>query len=367
MPYPHLREQTVDYGAAVTRRPAPPSPLAVMVIDDQATAREILAAIILSIDPMAEVHKFEYALEAISWAAANDVDLVLTDLRMPVMDGVEFIRRLRALPHCADVPTIVVTMLEERATRHAALDAGATDFLNKPLDKHEAVVRCRNLMTMRRQQKQLRDRAQHLQAQVELATVQLRDRELQTLFMLAKAGEFRDTDTGNHVIRVSRISGLIARQIDADEADVIETSALLHDIGKIGISDSILLKPGKLTQEEMAVMREHTNIGHLILSEGKTHFTSVGAEIAISHHERFNGSGYPKQLEGDAIPETGRIVAVADTLDALVSERPYKRPWSLADAFAYIAEQSGASFDPRCVRALLDRQTEVRQILESYR
>jgi two-component system response regulator RpfG len=367
MPYIHLNEQSIDYGTAATRRAAAPPPLSVMVVDDQATAREILAAIVLSIDPLAEVHKFEYPVEAIAWAAANDVDLVLTDLRMPVMDGVEFIRRLRALPHCADIPAVVVTMLEERATRHAALDAGATDFLNKPLDKHEAVVRCRNLMTMRRQQKQLRDRAQHLQAQVELATVQLRDRELQTLFMLAKAGEFRDTDTGNHVIRVSRISGLIARQIDADEADVIETSALLHDIGKIGISDTILLKPGKLTPEEMAVMREHTRIGHLILSEGKTHFTAVGAEIAISHHERFDGSGYPNGLAGDSIPVTGRVVAVADTLDALVAARPYKKPWTLADAFAYIAGQAGASFDPRCVRAVLDRQTDVRQILESYR
>ncbi|HEY5763747.1 MAG TPA: response regulator, partial [Rhodocyclaceae bacterium] len=288
MPLSHLTETLAASLASLTRGASTPSPFVVMVIDDQATAREILAAIVRSIDPQAQVHKFEHPVDAVSWAASNDVDLVLTDLRMPVMDGVEVIRRLRVLPHCDDVPMVVVTMVEERAIRHAALDAGATDFLNKPLDKHEAIVRCRNLMTMRGQQKLLRDRAQHLQMRVDQATVQLRNSELQTLFMLAKAGEFRDSDTGNHVIRVSQISGLIARAIKADEADIIETSALLHDIGKIGISDTILLKPGRLTAEEMDVMREHTRIGYSILLEGKTHYTEIGAEIAISHHERFD-------------------------------------------------------------------------------
>ena len=366
MPLSHLTETLAASLASLTRGASTPSPFVVMVIDDQATAREILAAIVRSIDPQAQVHKFEHPVDAVSWAASNDVDLVLTDLRMPVMDGVEVIRRLRVLPHCDDVPMVVVTMVEERAIRHAALDAGATDFLNKPLDKHEAIVRCRNLMTMRGQQKLLRDRAQHLQMRVDQATVQLRNSELQTLFMLAKAGEFRDSDTGNHVIRVSQISGLIARAIKADEADIIETSALLHDIGKIGISDTILLKPGRLTAEEMDVMREHTRIGYSILLEGKTHYTEIGAEIAISHHERFDGSGYPNRLVGDAIPVSGRVVAVADTLDALVATRPYKKAWPIADAFAYIAEQAGVSFDPLCVRAVLDRQSEVRQIIESF-
>lgn len=341
-------------------------PFEVLVIDDQATAREILAAIVLAIDPGARVHKIGHPSDALAWAASNDVDFVLTDFRMPVMDGVEVIRRLRALPHCEDIPMVVVTMLDDRNIRYSALEAGATDFLNKPLDQHECLVRCRNLMTMRRQQVLLRSRALDLQAQVEEATAELLERELQTLFMLAKAGEHRDSDTGNHVIRVSRLSGLIARQIGVAEPQVLETSALLHDIGKIGISDTLLLKPGRLTDEEMAVMRDHTRIGHSILSEGRTHYTAVGAEIAISHHERFDGSGYPNGLAGEDIPVSGRIVAVADTLDALVSQRPYKAPWPRQQAFAYIAEQAGQFFDPACVRALLDCEDAANRILDSY-
>lgn len=346
---------------------AEPPPFAALIIDDQATAREILAAIMLAIDPRAQVHKFGNPLEALAWAAGHDVDIVLTDLRMPMLDGLELLRRLRALPHCVDVPMVVVTMVEDRSMRYAALEAGASDFLNKPLDKHECMVRCRNLMTLRRQQLLLHSHALGLQERVEAAVVELRDRELETLFLLAKAGEYRDSDTGNHVTRVSRLSGLIARRIGAADAEIIETAAQLHDIGKIGISDNILLKPGKLTEEEMTVMREHTRIGQAILLGGSSQYTRVGAEIAISHHERFDGSGYPYGLAGDAIPLSGRIVAVVDTLDALMSVRPYKDAWPRSEAFAYVRAQSGISFDPACVGALLDCEQEAHRILDSFR
>ncbi len=343
----------------------PSPPFELMIIDDQSSARDILAAIVLTIHPRARVHKFGHPAKALEWAASNEVDFVLTDLRMPVMDGVEVIRRLRSLHHCADIPMVVVTILDDKQIRYSALEAGATDFLNKPLDKHECLVRCRNLMTMRRQQKLLRSHAVNLQSQVEAATAELKGRELQTLIMLARAGEYRDTETGNHVIRVSRFCGLIARYLGIDQPEVIETSAMLHDIGKIGISDSLLLKPGCLTVSEMEIMREHTLIGHAILSEGKTHYTEKGAEIAISHHERFDGSGYPYGLVGQAIPVSGRITAVADTFDALVSTRPYKHAWTRARALAFIAEQSGLLFDPDCVRALLDCEEDVHIILNT--
>lgn len=349
--------------AAETESP----PLQVLVIDDQSTAREILSAIVLAVDPRAVVHKLAHPGDAVAWAASNDVDFVLTDYRMPVMDGVEVVRRLRLLPHAQDIPIVVVTMFDDRKVRHAALDAGATDFLSKPLDQHECLVRCRNLMTMRRQQVLLRERAVDLASKVALATDALRKNELKTLLMLARAGELRDTDTGNHVLRVSKLTGLIARRLRLANPLVLETAAQLHDIGKIGISDTILLKPGRLTEDEMTVMREHTRIGHSILTEGETDYMLAGAEIAISHHERFDGGGYPKGLAGHAIPISGRVVAVVDTLDALLSRRPYKAPWTREEAFAHVAAQAGGQFDPACVEALLECRAEAEAILDSLK
>jgi two-component system response regulator RpfG len=283
---------------------------------------------------------------------------------MPQMNGVEFIKRVRGTPACADVPIIMITIVGVRSVRYEALNAGATDFLTRPLDQDECRSRCRNLLIMRQQQCIIQDRAKWLEKQVEIATRQVLSRERETLLRLAKAGEYRDEDTGNHVLRMSKYSRAIAEYLGLSKADCdeIEFASPMHDIGKIGIPDHILLKAGRLTVDEWEIMKQHTVIGHDILSDSESRFIQTGSIIALNHHERYDGKGYPNGLSAENIPLCARIVAVADTYDALRSTRPYKYSWSRDDAIEYIAAQSGKHFDPVCVDAFLKQLEYIYEI-----
>jgi len=285
------------------------------------------------------------------------------------MDGIEFVKRLRALPGYEHVPMMMVTVHDDRKVRYAALDAGITDFLTKPVDARECLARCRNLLTLRRQQLVLEDRRRLLEHMVEDATREVREREKETLLRLARAGEFRDEETGYHLIRMSRYSRLIANAIglDHDEAETVELAAPLHDIGKIGIPDQILLKPDKLDALEWDVMRRHPVIGHEILKGSASKYVRMGALIALGHHEKYDGSGYPNGLVGDHIALCARIVAVADVYDALTSARSYKKAWTTAQAFEYVEGQAGRHFDPRLVDAFSGMKKEVLQIQNEWR
>ncbi len=336
----------------------------VVIIDDQSTGRKILSRLVQGIDPDLEVQGYSDPLDALKDADGHCPDLVLTDYKMPGMDGVEFTKRFRALDSCADVPLIMVTVVEDPDVRYKALDAGATDFLVRPIDQYECEARCRNLLTLRRQQKIIKNRAQWLEQQVSLATRQIRVREKETLLRLAKAGEYRDEGTGNHVLRMAKYSRLIAGQLGLATpiCEEIELAAPMHDIGKIGIPDNILLKPGALTTHEWEIMKTHTSIGHAILKDSPSRFIQQGAVIALGHHEKYDGSGYPRGLKGEEIPLIARIVTVADVYDALTSTRPYKPAWSPAEVVTYIREQAGRHFDPGCARAFLERIDSVREI-----
>ncbi|MBK1725111.1 two-component system response regulator [Thiocystis violacea] len=340
-----------------------------MVVDDQTTGRKILEQLIRGIDPSLEVVAFDDGQSAIDFIRTQTPDLILTDYLMPGMDGVSFIRQVRALPGCGDLPIIVVTVVEDRRVLYEALDAGATDFLNRPIDQHECRARCRNLLTMRRQQQIIRNRARWLEAQVELATKEIVAREEETLLRLAKAGEYRDECTGNHVLRIAEYCGLIATGLGLAEpaCKAISLAATMHDIGKIGIPDAILLKPGKLTDAEFDIMREHARLGYQILRDSPSTYLQLGATIALSHHEKFDGSGYPEGLRGEAIPQAARIVAVADVFDALTTVRPYKAAWSSRDACSYIQSLSGAHFDPDCVSAFLSSVPAIEDIRRQLR
>ncbi|MGA8050756.1 MAG: response regulator, partial [Burkholderiales bacterium] len=272
----------------------------VMVVDDQSTGRAILEQVVRSLDQRVLVEGFARPVDAVVWATRHVADLVLVDYMMPDMDGIEFVKRLRALPGYEHIPIVMVTVHDDRKVRYAALDAGITDFLTKPVDARECLARCRNLLTLRRQQLALEDRKRLLEGMVEEATREVREREKETLLRLARAGEFRDAETGYHLVRMARYSRLIADAIGMtrDESETIELAAPLHDIGKIGVPDQILLKAAKLDDTEWEVMRRHPIMGHEILKGSASKYVRMGALIALGHHEKYDGSGYPNGLIG---------------------------------------------------------------------
>ena len=337
-----------------------------MVVDDHADARSLLTHVMQRLDEGLHCVDFGLPSQAVGWAAQHATDLVLVDYMMPEMDGISLIKLLRALPGYEHVPIVMLTANDNRKVRYDALDAGATDFLIKPIDIRECTARCHNLLTLRRQQLALEDRRRLLEGMVMDATREVRERERETLFRLARAGEFRDAETGYHLVRMARYSRLIADTIGLppEEAESIELAAPLHDIGKIGIPDHILLKPGQLDDREWSVMRAHPVIGHEILKESASKYMRMGALIALGHHERFDGSGYPNGTAGEDIPLCARIVALADVYDALTSARPYKAAWPDSEVLEYFHVQRGRHFDPELVDAFLsmhDRALRVRR------
>ena len=339
----------------------------VIVLDDQSVSRVILSELVRSISDDVTAEAFADPVTALTWLRTHPVDLVLTDFKMPQMDGVEFTRWMRQIPACIDVPLVMITCVMNRTVRYRALEAGATDFLTKPVDHIECRARCQNLLKLRQQQVLIRDRAQWLEGEVREATRAVELREKETLFRLARAGEYRDEDTGNHVLRVARFARLIADSLCLDPvfAEILEQAAPMHDVGKIGIPDRILLKPDRLNADEWQIMKTHSRIGYEILHDSPSKYLRMGATIAHAHHECFDGSGYPQGLAGEAIPIEARITTVADVFDALRARRPYKTPWSTEQALDYLQSERGRRFDPNCVDAFLDNRGQVAEIAQS--
>lgn len=340
----------------------------VLVVDDESTGRSILTKIIQQAEKDVSVEAFDDPLEALKWLDTNHPDLIITDYRMPGINGVELIKKIRSKDNCHDIPIMMITVVSEKSVRYDALEAGATAFLTRPIDQIECRTSCRNLLKLHEQQSIIQDRADWLARQVEVATQQIIAREKETLIGLAKAGEYRDEDTGYHVVRMAKYSREIASALGLSEkeCDEIEYAAPLHDIGKIGTPDRILLKPGKFEPDEWAIMRQHTTIGHSILSNSQSRYMQTGSIIALNHHERFDGTGYPNGISGKNIPLVARIVSVADVYDALVSSRPYKQPWSNSDAQNYLEEHAGTQFDPVCVEAFFERIGNIGNIQNAF-
>jgi putative two-component system response regulator len=287
---------------------------------------------------------------------------------MPQLDGLEFIRRVRETPGREAVPILMITANDQKQIRYRALDLGANDFLTKPVDKVEFLARCKNMLTLNDARKKLADQASWLASEVRKATSEILERERETVLRLCRAAEYRDPETGAHILRMAHFSQLIAKGMGMSQEDqeLLLEAAPLHDIGKVGIADKILLKPGKLDADEFEIMKQHAIFGHDLLNGSSSRVLQEGAAIAKGHHEKFDGSGYPVGLKGTEIPIFSRIVAVADVFDALTSERPYKKAWELEAAVDFLNNGSGSHFDPACVQAFLNEWEEVMAVRERY-
>jgi putative two-component system response regulator len=328
----------------------------ILLVDDQAVNLFLLEEI-LENEGYTQITSLTDPRDVFAVVASAEPDLILLDLMMPEMSGFEVMDRLSVLlPEGTFLPILILTAdVTPEAKRHA-LAGEAMDFLTKPFDHTEAVLRIRNLLTTRFFHLQLRQQNQLLDSRVRERTQELAQAQSETLIRLARAAEYRDYDTGQHTQRVGHTSALIAEALGLPAAQVmvIGEAAPLHDVGKIGIPDQILLKPGKLTPEEFITMQAHTSIGSELLGGGCSELIQTAERIALTHHERWDGTGYPLGLSGEALPIEGRIVAVADVFDALTHGRPYKVAWTVEEAVAEIVRQSGRQFDPRVVEVFLE-------------
>jgi len=353
----------------------------ILVTDDDPPIRTVLSDILAG--EGYRVLQASSGRETLDLLAHDEVDVVLLDINMPGMDGLETTRRIKGEPSLKHIPVVIVTGLEDTKSRIEALKLGADDFLTKPPHMAELIARVRSLIKVKayhdhllNYQKQLKDtveqRTQELKKTLtELAQTneRLKRSSLSTIHCLSRAAEYKDEDTAAHIRRIGEYTRIIGREIGMSgyEQEMLIYATPMHDIGKIGIPDRILLKPGKLDPEEWVIMQQHTIFGCKILTVEADGFLELARSIALTHHERWDGSGYPQGLAGEKIPVAGRITAVADVFDALSSNRPYKKALPLEESASIVFGERGAHFDPRMVDAFVAVQEEIFTIRQNYK
>ncbi|MDP3857814.1 MAG: response regulator [Stagnimonas sp.] len=297
-----------------------------------------------------------------------DVQLILLDIMMPGMDGYEVCRRLKANPVTARIPVIFLTALDETEDEKKAFEAGGVDFINKPFQPETLLARVGTHVRLHAHERHLDSLVRERTAALEAKTVELETTRLQVIHQLGRAAEYKDDDTGTHVIRMAHYSRLLAEAagLSSDRVDLLFKASPMHDIGKLGIPDHILKKPGKLTEEEWVVMRKHPAIGAGIIGIQKSELLDCARLVALTHHEKWAGGGYPRGKVGADIPIEGRIVAIADVFDALTSQRPYKPAWSVETTLEVMQQETGRHFDPRLMPLFLERLPDVLAVKEQY-
>jgi len=340
----------------------------ILIVEDDDVTRRVMERMLASMD--CEVILAHDGEEALKKVKDTPPDVILLDIMMPRMDGFEVARRLKESEETKIIPVVMVTSLDEVEHRVKALEVGADDFLTKPVDKSELSARVQSLLKVKGYNDQMRNYQKELETEVAERTKQIKAASLETVYCLSRAAEYKDEDTGAHIQRMSHYSAAVARKMGIEEETVeaILYASPMHDIGKIGIPDSILLKPGKLLPSEWEIMKQHTTFGARILEGSETEFTKLAEIVALTHHEKWNGSGYPQGLKTTEIPLAGRITAIADVFDAMTSRRPYrKEPLSLEETFRLVKDGRGNHFDPEVVDAFFAAKEEILTIKEKYK
>jgi len=338
----------------------------ILVVDDQPQNIDLLEAHLV---PQGyEIITAASGEEALDKLSGNPIDLMLLDVMMPEMNGFEVTRRVRQDNTHRLLPIILVTSLRETEDRVKGIEAGCDDFISKPVEKIEILARVRSLLKVKAYNDLVSNYQKELETEVAARTEELKHAfemikaaSLETIYRLSKAAEYKDKDTGAHIQRMSLYSAALARRMGLDESTIesILYAAPMHDLGKIGIPDGILLKPTRLDAAEWEIMKQHAVIGAEILKGSDAEFIRMGETIALSHHEKWDGSGYPKGLKGIEIPIAGRITTIADVFDALTSKRPYKEPFCVEHSLAVIKEGRGVYFDPEVTDAFFAIKDEI--------
>ncbi len=329
-------------------------PQTILIVDDTPENIDVLKGILRHDYRIKIATSGQLALKIVE---KGKPDLILLDVMMPGMDGYEVCRHLKSSEETVHIPIIFVTAMTETEDEAMGLELGAADYITKPVNAAIVKARVRNHLAMA-------DKRRACEQEVIQRTRELMEAQRSAIFMLGDAGHYNDTDTGVHIWRMAAYAGALARAVNwhVDKAKLLELAAPMHDTGKIGISDSILKAPRRLTESEWEIMKSHAEIGYRILSRSNSPLFCLAAEVARYHHEWWDGSGYPMGLKGDAIPESARIVAIADVFDALSTQRPYKKPWSFNLSFETIRECSGTHFEPRLVDAFFSIREEIEAI-----
>ena len=352
------------------------------LLDDEQINLDVVRAF-LQLEGYEQIVSSTDPTHALQEILSDPPDALLLDIQMPGISGLDVLAAIRNHPSTANLPVIVLTATSDQAAKVKALELGANDLLRKPLERIDLILRLRNTLSAKSHQDQLANHAAELELAVAKRTHQLETARQNVVRCLARAAEHRDDDTGQHILRVGRYARIIGKQLGWSKRrlDTLEQAAQLHDVGKIGISDTILLKPGRLTNDEFKMIQKHTGFGKNIIeplspnqsSEVRQHakigsqimdaddddFMAFAARVALTHHEWFDGTGYPLGLAGEDIPIEGRITAVADVFDALSSSRPYKDAFPAEKCFQILLEERGTHFDPQCVDAFLECRDEV--------
>ena len=340
----------------------------ILVVDDE-PANLVLIQKILELDGYTHIVSTTNSTEVMGLFKQHRPSLILLDLNMPTMDGFDVLQQFHDSVPVDEFPSILVlTAQTDRDSRLRALNSGARDYVHKPFDRIELLSRIKIQLEVKLLHARVKNQNKLLEQKVRERTQELNNTRLEVIHRLGLAAEYRDNETGLHIIRMSKISMELGKVMGLSdtENELLLNASPMHDIGKIGIPDSVLLKPGKLDPDEWEIMKTHAAIGAEILSGGDSELLEMARVIALSHHEKWDGSGYPEGLNGNDIPLVGRIVALADVFDALTSERPYKKAWPVDKAIEFIQEQSGKHFDPEIVEKFEVIMPKVMEIIERY-